>query len=70
MNVWQNTTLGDGDVSEKLIQLFIVADGKLEVTRNDTCLLVIASGITGQLEDFSREVFQNSSEVNGSTWWD
>ena len=28
VNVGQNTTLGDGDVSEKLVQLLIVADGE------------------------------------------
>lgn len=69
MDIWQNTTLGDGDMSEKLVQLFIVADGKLEMTRDDTSLLVVASGVASQLEDFSREVFQDSSEVNRSTWW-
>jgi len=56
-------------MSEKLVQLLIVADGELEMTRDYTSLLVVASGVTGQLEDFSREVFQDSSKVNGSTWW-
>ncbi|KAG9859207.1 hypothetical protein KCU68_g9, partial [Aureobasidium melanogenum] len=48
--------LGDGDVSEKLVQLLVVADGKLKVTRDDTGLLVIASGVTGQLEDFGSQM--------------
>ena len=39
MNVGENTTLGDGDVTEELVQLLIVADGELKVTGNDTCLL-------------------------------
>jgi hypothetical protein len=56
-------------VSEKLVQLLIITDGELEMTRDYTSLLVVASGVTSQLEDFSREVFQDSSEVNGSTWW-
>jgi hypothetical protein len=56
-------------MSEKLVQLFIVANGKLKMTRDDAGLLIVTSGVTGQLEDFSSEVFQDSSEVNGSTWW-
>ena len=53
MNVGQNTTLRDCDVSEKLVQFLIVSDGELQMTRDDTGLLVITSGVTSQLEDFS-----------------
>ena len=67
MNVWQDTTLSDCDVSEKLVQFLIVADGELEMTRDDTGLLVVTGSITGQLEDFGRQVLENSSEVDGST---
>lgn len=70
MNVGKDTTLGDGDVTQELVQFLIVADGKLEVTRNDTGLLVVTSGVTGQLENFSSQVLQNSGEVNGSTGTD
>jgi hypothetical protein len=67
VNVWQNTTLGDGDVSQKLVQFLIVADGELEMTRDDTGLLIVTGGVTSQLEDFSCEVFEDGSEVDGST---
>jgi hypothetical protein len=67
VDVGQNTTLGDGDVTQKLVQLLIVADGELEVTGNDTGLLVVTGGVTSQLEDFSSEVLENGSEVDGST---
>jgi hypothetical protein len=67
VNVWQNTTLGDGDVSQKLVQFLIVADGELEMTRDDTGLLIVTGGVTSQLEDFSSEVFEDGSEVDGST---
>ena len=67
VNVGQDTTLGDCDMSEKLVQLLIVADGELEMTRDDTGLLVVTGGVAGQLEDLSREVFEDSSEVDGST---
>jgi selenocysteine lyase/cysteine desulfurase len=68
VDVGQYTSLCDCDVSQKLIQFLVVADGELEMARDDTGLLVVASSVTSQLEDFGREVFQDSSKVNGSTW--
>ena len=67
MNVGQDTTLGDCDVPEKSIQFLIVADGELEMTGDDTGLLVVTRGIAGQFEDFGSEVFEHSCEVDGST---
>jgi hypothetical protein len=67
VNVGQDTTLGDCDVSEKLVQFLIVADGQLEMTGDDTGLLVVTGGVTSQLEDFSSEVLKDGSEVDGST---
>jgi hypothetical protein len=55
-------------VSKELVQLLIVSDGELEMTWDDTGLLVVTGSIAGQLEDFSCEVFKNSCEVDGSTW--
>lgn len=70
MNVGQNTTLGDGDVAEQLIQLLIIADGELEVTGDDTGLLVVASGVARQLKNLSREVLEDGSEVDRGTGTD
>ena len=67
MNVWQDTTLCDCDVSVKFVQFLIVADGELEMTRDDTGLLVIAGSIASQLENFCREVFEDGREIDGST---
>jgi hypothetical protein len=67
VDVGQDTTLGDCNVSEKLVQFLIVADGQLEMTGDDTGLLVVTGGVTGQLEDFSCEVLKDGSEVDGST---
>jgi len=67
VNVGQNTTLCDCDVSEKLVQFLIVADGELEMTGDDTGLLVVAGSVSGQLEDFSRKVLEDSCEVDGGT---
>jgi len=66
VNVGENTTLGNGDVAEQLVQFLVIADGELEMTGDDTRLLVVAGGIAGQLEDFGRQVFENGSEIDGS----
>ena len=70
MDVGEDTTLGDGDVTQKLVQLLIVADGELQVAGDDTGLLVVTGGVASQLEDFGSEVLENGSEVNGSTGTD
>jgi hypothetical protein len=67
MDVGQDTTLGNGDMAEELVQFLIVADGELKMTGDDTGLLVVTSSVASQLEDFSSEVLENSSEVNWST---
>lgn len=66
VNVGENTTLGDGDVAEKLVQLLIVADGELKVTGNDTGLLVVTGGVASKLEDLSSQVLEDGCEVDGS----
>jgi hypothetical protein len=70
VNVGENTTLGDGDVSKELVQLLIVADGELEMAGDDTGLLVVASGVASEFEDFSREVLEDGSEVDRGTGTD
>ena len=44
--------------------LFVVADSELQVTRDNTLLLVIASRIAGKLKNLSRQVFKDGSEVD------
>ena len=53
MNIGKDTALSDGNMTKELIQFLIVADGELEMTRDDTGLLVVTRGITSQFEDFS-----------------
>jgi hypothetical protein len=67
VDVGKNTTLGNSDVTKELVQFFIVTDGQLKMARDDTRLLVITSGVTGQFEDFSSQVFEDGSQVDGST---
>lgn len=70
VDVGEDTTLGNGDVTQELVQLLIVADGKLKVTRNDTGLLVVTGGVASQLQNFSGQVLQDGSEVHGGTGTD
>lgn len=53
MNVGKHTALGDGDVAEKLVQFLVIANGELEMTGDDTGLLVVAGGVSSQFEDLS-----------------
>ena len=50
--------------------LLIVTDGKLQVTRDDTLLLVITRRVPGKLENLSGEVLEDGSQVDGSTGTD
>lgn len=67
MNVGQNTTLGDCDVTEQLVQLLVVADGELKMARNDTGLLVVTGSIASQLENLSSQILKDGSEVDRGT---
>lgn len=70
MNVGQDTTLGDGDVTQELVQLLIVPDGELQVAGDDTCLLVVTGGVASQLENLGSEVLKDGSQVDGGTGTD
>ena len=67
LDVREDTTLGNGNTREELVQLLVIANGKLEVTGDDPGLLVVPGSVTGQLEDLSREVFHDGSHVDGGT---
>ena len=64
LDVGQDTSLGDGDSAQELVQLLVVADGQLQVAGVDSGLLVVAGSVAGQLEHFSGEVFENSGQVD------
>lgn len=70
MDVGEDTALGDGDVAKELVQLLVVPDGELEMTGDDAGLLVVAGGVSSQLEDLSCEVLEDGGEVDGSTGTD
>ena len=64
VNVGEYTTLGNCHASEKFVQLLVVADCKLDVTRDDAGLLVVTCGIAGQLKDLGSKVLEDGGEVD------
>ncbi len=67
MDVRENTSGRDRDVSEQFVELLIVTDGELNVTGDDSGTLVVSGGISGKLENLGSEVLKNGSHVNGCT---
>ena len=67
LDVGEDSTLGDGDSGQELVQLLVIPDGKLEVTGDDPGLLVVTGSITGQLKDLSSEVLHDGSQIDGGT---
>ena len=60
----QDTTERDSGTDEA-VQLFVTADGELQVTRRDTLDLQILGGVAGQFQYFSGQVLEDSSHVHG-----
>ena len=67
LDVGEHTTLGNGDAGQKLVQLLVVADGKLKMTGDDSGLLVVTGSVSSQLEDFSGEVLEHGGQVHWGT---
>ncbi len=70
LDVGQHTTLGDGHTRQKFVQLLVVADGQLQVTGDDSGLLVVTGGVSCQLQHLSGQVFQHGGQVHGSSGTD
>ena len=67
MDVWEDSTLGDGNTGQELVQLFVIADGKLKVTGDDASLLVVTSSVASKLKDLGGEVLHHSCQVDGGS---
>ena len=70
VDVWKDTTLCDCDVTEKLVQFLVIADGELEMTWDDTGLLVVARGVASEFKNFGCEVLKDGCEVDWSAGTD
>ena len=64
LDVGEDSTLGDGDAGQKFVELLIVPDGQLKVTRDDPGLLVVPGSVTSELKDFGSEVLHDGGEVD------
>jgi len=60
-----DTTRSDGDIAKELVDLLIVADSELDVTRDDTLTVVLTGGVSGELDDLSSEVLEDSTKEDG-----
>ena len=60
----QYTTEGDGGADQG-VQLFIAADGELEMTRRDALDFEIFCRVACEFEDFGGEVFKHGCHVDG-----
>ena len=67
LNVGEDTTLSDGDTAEELAELFIVSDGELKMSGNDSRLLVVSGSVASELDDLSGQILENGGHVDGST---
>uniref|UniRef100_H2ZHR9 Uncharacterized protein n=1 Tax=Ciona savignyi TaxID=51511 RepID=H2ZHR9_CIOSA len=47
-----------------LVQFLVVSNSQLQVSWDDSGLLVVASGVTCQLKNFGAQVFEHSGEVD------
>jgi len=59
-----NTALADNNVTQQLVQFFVIADGELEMARDYTLLLVVAGSIASELQNLSGEILQDCSKVD------
>lgn len=67
MDVGEDTTLRDGDVSKQFVQFLVVADGKLKVTWDNTGFLVVTGSVACQFKDFCSKIFEDCGKVDGGT---
>lgn len=69
VDVGDHTSSGNGSL-DKEIELFVTSDGQLQVSGGDSSHLEVLWGIACKLENFSSQILQNSSSVNGGGWTD
>lgn len=63
MDIGEDPSLCDGDIRQQLVQLLVVADGQLDVAGSDALLLVVAAGVSCQLQDLGTQVLSSPFRV-------
>lgn len=46
-------------ISEQFVQFFVIPDGELQVTRDDTLLLVVSGSVASEFENLSGKIFKD-----------
>ncbi|EGV96659.1 hypothetical protein I79_005256 [Cricetulus griseus] len=64
LDVGQDAALRDGHPAQQLVEFLVVADGQLQVARDDARLLVVAGRVASQLQDLGRQVLQHGRQVH------
>ena len=67
VDVWKDTSSGNSDISQKLVEFLVVLDSKSDVTGDDTALLVVTGGVSSQFENLGAQVLQDRGQVNGGS---
>ena len=67
VDVREHTARSDGDLAQELVQLLVVSDGELNVSRDDSLLLALLGGVSGELEDLGNEVLEDGGQVDRGT---
>ena len=67
VNVGKNTSSRECGSTKKLVELFIVADGELDVARVDASLLVVPCSVAGKLKHLSTQILEDRGEVDRGT---
>lgn len=67
LDVGQDTSLRDGNAGQQLVELFVVANGQLQVSRDDPSFLVVPGRVSCQLEHFGSQVLEYGRQVDGGT---
>ena len=67
LDVGENASVGDGGLSDHLVELLVVSDSELDVTGNDSLLLGLDSGISGKLDDLAAKVLEDGGGEDTGT---
>jgi hypothetical protein len=67
VDVGENTAGGNSGVAKESVEFLIVADGQLNVSWDDSGLLVVFGGVSSEFENLSGEVFEDCSEIDWGT---
>jgi hypothetical protein len=66
-DIGDDSAFGNGNLANKLAQLFVVADGEQDVAGNYAFLSKVSCDVASQLHDFSSEILHDGSAVYGGT---